>query len=596
MAIFKIEGFWGLFKVENKGELQETFGRMRNGIMILAVISAFLNILLLGGSIYMLLIYDSVLPSQSVPTLLALLTMVLVVYIFQAVFEIFRSRILADMANGLTASISPRIQDAINFMALRRTVQKEGDGLAPMRDLDNIRQFLSGPGPGAFLDLPWVIFFLGVLTLLHPWLGFSALFGAIVLLALTLTMARISKEPATTLSRLSGRRYNMADVMRRHAEIIFAYGIERRLAKNLDQLNEKVVEAQDRLTESNSAYTGVSKVFRMFLQSFVLTVGALLVIRGEASGGVIFAASILAARALAPIDQVTSQWKAFAAAKLGWERLELTLKSIPISEECTVQLAPPATSLSVEELFLGPPGANETILEGVSLKLDAGDVLGVIGLSAAGKSTLIKALIGIWQPMRGKIRLDGAELSQWSRNDLGQHIGYLPQTVELLPGTVAENIARFSTPIDSEKVLMAAKAADVHNLIVQLPEGYETLVGADGRQLSAGQQQRIALARALYGDPFLVVLDEPNSNLDALGEVALDHAIRSIHKRRGIVVVVAHRRSAIARASHILMLRNGRVEAFGPRDDILGSFPHPVANAGKSDGFVAATSIRPGKA
>ncbi len=584
-----------MYKVDNIGELRGAFGRMRTGIIMLAIISAVLNILLLGGSIYMLLIYDSVLPSQSIPTLLALMAMVLVVYIFQAIFEIFRSRILADMAAGLTTTISPRAQKAINFMALRGTVPKEGDGLAPMRDLDNIRQFLSSPGPGAFLDLPWVLFFLGVLTLLHPWLGFSALVGALILLALTLVTARVSKDPMTTLNQLSGRRYNMADVMRRHAEIIFAYGIESRLAKNMNKLSAEVVEAQDRLTEKTSFYSGISRVFRMFLQSFVLTVGALLVIRGEASGGVIFAASILAARALAPIDQVTGQWKAFAAAKLGWERLEATLKSIPASDERAVQLSPPIKGLSIENLFLGAPGSNEAILEGVSFKLEAGDILGVIGLSAAGKSTLIKALLGIWQPLRGTVRLDGAKLSQWSRDDLGQFIGYLPQAVELLPGTVAENIARFSSPIDSERVLTAAKAADVHNLIVQLPEGYETPVGAEDNQLSAGQQQRIALARALYGDPFLVALDEPNSNLDAVGEVALDHAIQSIQERRGIAIVVAHRRAAIARASHILVLRNGRVEAFGPRDNVLSSFPQSVAGADKSGDFVQARATHPGK-
>jgi ATP-binding cassette subfamily C protein len=567
------------FKLQ-KGEVREAFAGMRDGVVALIILSCVLNVLLLGGSLYMMMVYDSVLPSQSIPTLLSLLVLILIVYLFQAGFEIIRSRVLGDMAAHLTGVISPRVQQAITHMALRGVAPKGGDSLSPLRDLDTIRQFLSSTGPTAFLDLPWMIFFLLVLAVLHPLLGLTALVGALVLIGLAYRTAKVSDAPTRTVMGISGKRLGMAEETRRHVELIRALGMEKVLNRRWNKINAEMLSAQDKLGDDTAVIGGISRVFRMFLQSLVLSVGAWLVIEGKASGGVIFAGSILAARALAPIDQVVAQWKPFAAAKAALIRLESVLEAVPSPTQTTLPLPAPSERVTFEQVFSGPPGSNRLTVQGVSFELKAGEALGIIGLSAAGKSSLIRTLAGIWQPVRGSVRLDGAELSQWDPERLGRHIGYVSQSVELLSGTVAQNIARFAEDIDSEAVLAAARSAGAHDMIVHLPNGYETQVGADGEQLSGGQRQWIALARALYGNPFLVLLDEPNSNLDAMGEAALDRAILEIRQRKGIVVVVAHRRAAIARLSHLLVMRDGRIEKFGPRDEVLGSFPQSVAQPG----------------
>ncbi len=562
-----------MFLKFEKGEVRDAFAGMRDGVIALLIVSSVLNVLLLGGSMYMMMVYDSVLPSQSIPTLLSLLVLILIVYLFQAGFEIIRSRVLADMSAHLTGVISPRVQQSITFMALRGMAPKGGDTLSPLRDMDTIRQFLASTGPAAFLDLPWVLFFLLVLTFLHPLLGLTGLVGAMVLVALAYRSSKVADAPTRTVMGVSGKRLGMAEENRRHVELIRALGMEKVMNKRWAGLNAQMLAAQEKLGDDTAVIGGVSRVFRMFLQSLVLTVGALLVIDGKASGGVIFAGSIIAARALAPIDQVVAQWKPFAAARAALARLESVLETIPPQREASLPLPPPCERLTLEQVYSGPPGSNRLTVQGVSFELKAGDALGVIGLSAAGKSSLIRTLAGIWQPVRGSVRLDGADLTQWDPDRLGPHIGYVSQAVELLSGTVAQNIARFADEIDSEAVLAAAKAAGAHDMIVHLPNGYETNVGAEGEQLSGGQRQWIALARALYGNPFLVLLDEPNSNLDAVGEAALDKAIIGIRERKGIVVIVAHRRSAIARLSHLLVMRDGRVEKFGPRDEVLGAQP-----------------------
>lgn len=545
---------------------------MRVALILLVGLGIAINILLLGGSIYMMLIYDSVLPSRSLPTLFSLLFLILVIYSFQAIFEILRSRVLSDVSAGLAHRISPRVERAMSFMALRGAAAG-GDGLAPMRDLDAIRLFLSGQGPAAFMDLPWVLFFIAVLTLLHPWLGLTTLGGTLVLLALTAVSARRSKEPHETVMGLAGRRSALANETQRHVEMIRALGMEENLGRRWSRLNRELLAAQDRLTGTVAMAGGIARVFRMFLQSLVLSVGALLAIRGEASGGVIFASSILAARALAPIDQIVAHWKSFAAARSAWMRLEGMLRSVPVRPGVALRLPSPAKNFGVIGLYSGPPGSQRLTVEGVDFRLDAGDALGIVGMSAAGKSSLVRTILGLWRPARGSVRLDGADIAQWNPEELGRHIGYVPQSVELMRGSVAENIARFDDTADSKAVLAAARTADVHDMIVRLPQGYDTQVGQDGEQLSAGQRQRVALARALYGDPFLVVLDEPNSNLDAAGEAALDSAIKAVRKRRGIVIIVAHRRATMAGMSHILVMRAGRVERFGKREDVLSHMP-----------------------
>ncbi|RVT39897.1 type I secretion system permease/ATPase [Sphingobium algorifonticola] len=551
-----------------KSELAQALARYKSTFIVVAIVSAVLNILLLGGSIYMMMVYDSVLPSHSIPTLFGLLIMIIIVYLFQAMFEWVRGRMLAEVATGLDRSLSTRVQRAIADARLKGA-RMPGDGLIAMRDLDQIRNFLGGAGPQTLIDLPWVFFFLAILFMLHVWLGVTALVGTLVLLALTFATDRASRKPTLALTQIGSVRNGMAENNLRHIEILQALGMRERLTRRWESSNLSYIDANNALARTVAVYGGASKVFRLFLQSAVLTVGALLVIDGKASGGVIFASSILAGRALAPVDQSIANWRGFTAARQGWKRLNELLRRLPPPPESAVVLAPPDSSLAVQQLAVVPPGSQSVAVQGVSFTLNAGDALGIIGPSAAGKTSLGRALIGVWPAARGTVRLDGATIDQWDSTQFGQFIGYLPQTVELLDGTIAENIARFEENAPSQAIIDAAKAADVHDMIVRLPRGYDTPVGADGAELSAGQRQRIGLARALYRDPFLVMLDEPNSNLDSEGEAALQSAVAAVKARKGIVIVIAHRPAAIALVDYILFLRNGVMEVFGPRDEVL---------------------------
>lgn len=551
-----------------RGELGTAVARYRTAFVTVAVLSAVLNVLLLGGSIYMMLVYDSVLPSHSVPTLLGLLAMIVVVYVFQGMFDAMRGRILADVASGLDQQLSRRIQSVIAEMSLRGA-KGPGDGLTAMRDLDQIRAFLAGSGPATLIDLPWILFFLAILFLLHFWLGVTALVGAAILIALTVLTDRKTKEPVAQLTQISAVRNGAAESNLRHAELLTALGMRTRMQDRWAEVNDHFLAANDRMGRTVGTLGGVSKMFRLLLQSLILTVGALLVINGQASGGVIFASSILAGRALAPVDQAIGNWRGFTAARQGWRRLNEMLARVPGDLAVSTVLPRPARELAVQDLVVAPPGTQRVTVQGANFRLAAGDALGVVGPSAAGKTSLGRALIGVWRPVRGSVRLDGATLDQWHPDTLGAFMGYLPQSVELLEGTVAENIARFDPEPDSDAVIAAARTAGVHDMIVGLPQGYETAVGADGSALSAGQRQRIGLARALYGDPFLVLLDEPNSNLDAEGEQALERAVAAIRGRGGVAILIAHRPSALAQVSHVCFMRDGRIEAFGPRDEIL---------------------------
>ncbi len=570
------------------GELGVAVARYRLAFVTVAILSAALNVLVLGGSLYMMLVYDSVLPSHSLPTLFGLLAMVLVVYLFQSLFDTMRTRILSDVAAGLGRSLAARVQQATSDLALRGG-KVAGDGLTAMRDLDQIRGFLSGAGPGALIDLPWIIFFLGILFLLHYWLGITALAGAVVLLGLTFAADRRTRAPLRTASDLSARRNGMAESNLRHVEVLTALGMRRRMQDRWETVNTAHLVAQDDMARTAGVLGGVSRMFRLFLQSLILTVGALLVIDGKASGGVIFASSILSGRALAPVDSAIANWRGFAGARLGWKRLTELLERVPEPNGPPTILPVPERTLTVQQLAVAPPGTQHVTVHNADFILNAGEALGIVGPSAAGKTSLGRALIGVWKPVRGSVRLDGATLDQWHSETLGGFIGYLPQTVELIDGSVADNISRFDPEVESAAVIAAAQAAGVHDLIVQLPQGYETPVGTDGSTLSAGQRQRIGLARALYRDPFVVLLDEPNSNLDVAGEAALERAIRSIRMRGGIAILIAHRPSVLAQVSHVLFLRDGRMEAFGPRDEVLAkiaakpSLPKPKHDPTRAD-------------
>ena len=549
------------------GELWDVVRDYRQVFIVVLGVSAILNVLLLGGSLYMMMVYDSVLPSRSIPTLVGLAILVMIVYAFQGFFENMRAGMLADVANAVEQKLSGRVQGAISQLALAGQ-KLPGDGLGPMRDLENVRAFLSS-GAVAMIDLPWILFFLGVLFALHVWLGVTTLVGAVVLFSLTLITNRVMKQPAEQLSQLSAHRNGAAETNLRHVELLTALGMRNRMQQRWGRSNSAYAAAQNKLARSGAALGGLSKMLRLALQSLILTVGALLVLDDKASGGVIFASSILSARALAPVDQAIVNWKGFISARIGWLTLSEMLKRVPAPQPVSLRLPRPERRLEVEKLVVAPPGSRQMTVNGATFQLSAGDACAVIGPSGAGKSSLGRALIGAWRPARGTIRFDGASLDQWDPEHFGEWVGYLPQSVELLDGTIAQNIARFDPDATSEGVLAAAKAAAVHDLITGLPQGYETRVGTDGEALSGGQRQRIGLARALYGDPFFILLDEPNSNLDGEGEAALAAAIASVRKRGGILVVISHRADILGRVSHIMLLRGGRMEAFGPAAEIM---------------------------
>lgn len=551
-----------------RSELFTAVVHNRSALVMVGALTALLNVLLLGGSIYMMLVYDSVLPSHSLPTLLFLFGGITTVYFFQAIFDAVRNGILTDIGCHVDEELSPRVQQVMGARSLAG-VGIDGDGLTPMRDLDQIRTFLSSAAPAAFFDLPWIIFFLGILTLLHVWLGVAALAGAVILVGLAYLTHRNTVEPSRQVASVTAARFAAAERIVHHAETVAALGMVERTRQRFHVIHETYLNSQDRLARVAALFGGGSKTFRMFLQSGVLTVGAALVISGEASGGVIFASSILSGRALAPIDSAIANWRNFAATRGAWHRLAALLDAYPPERHVALSLPCPRETLTVGALHVAPPGANRLVLANIDFELNAGDILGVVGPSGSGKSSLGRALLGLWNPARGFVRYDGASPDQWSRDRIGAALGYLPQAVELFDGTIAANIARFDPNARSEQVIAAAKLAGVHELIVSLPDGYSTHLGLNSASLSYGQRQRIGVARALYGDPFLVVLDEPNSNLDAAGEDALRNAIASVSARGGITVVIAHRSAILVQASHILMLRNGQMEMFGPRSSVL---------------------------
>ncbi|MFY7835841.1 MAG: type I secretion system permease/ATPase [Novosphingobium sp.] len=555
------------------GELWDAAKAYRRVFFAVIATSAVLNVLLLGGSFYMMLIYDSVLPSRSLPTLFGLLALLAAVYLFQGYFETLRAGMLADVANALDRRLSRRVQDAISQLRLQGN-RSLGDGLIPMRDLEQVRAFLSG-GVATLIDLPWIVFFIAVLFALHFWLGVTTLVGAAIIFSLTILTNRTMQQPSSEVAQLASMRNGAAEANLRHVELLAALGMRERMQDRFEGINRRYTGTQNALNRTATAFTGLSKILRLALQSIILTVGALLVINDRASGGVIFAASILSGRALAPVDQAIANWKNMIAARNGWQRLTEMLAKVPPPSEVATTLPAPKERLEVEGLFVGAPGSQVPIVNGVRFALKAGDACGLIGPSGAGKSSLGKALVGIWPALRGHVRLDGGALDQWTEAARGRFLGYLPQTVELLEGTVAENISRFDPLRDSdpqsvsEAVISAARAAGVHDLITRLPQGYDTPVGAGGETLPGGQRQRIGLARALYGDPFLVVLDEPNSNLDADGDAALEQAVLAIRGRRGIAVIVSHRPGIMERTSHAMIMRDGQIAAFGPTQEVL---------------------------
>jgi ATP-binding cassette subfamily C protein len=553
-------------------ELAAALAACRSAIIALGIASALINVLYLTGSIYMLEIYDRVLPSRSVPTLVGLSILVIGLYGFQVLLDLLRGRVLIRVGRSIGESLSSRVYHTIARLALK--TRTPGDGLQPVRDLDQVRNFFSGPGPLAFLDLPWIPFYIGICFLFHFWLGVAALAGAAVLVSLTILTELLAREPVKAATELAARRNVLAEASRRNAEALKAMGMAARLGAKWEETNVEYLDAQQRASDVGGGFGAVAKVLRMALQSAMLGIGAYLVIHQEATAGIIIAGSIIAARALAPVDQAIAHWRSFVAARQSWRRLSELLGLLPPDKQ-QLAMPKPTASFAVEGIGVVPPGDKRSVVQEMVFRLEKGSALGIIGPSACGKSCLARALVGVWPAARGTIRLDGAALEQWQAESLGRHIGYLPQDVELFAGTVAQNIARFEPEPDPDDIIAAAKAAGVHDLILRLPDGYQTEIGEGGVALSAGQRQRIALARALYQDPFLVVLDEPNSNLDAEGEEALTQAILGVRARGGIAIVIAHRPSALAGVDMVLVMAHGKARLFGPKEEVLAKMRSP---------------------
>ncbi|WP_031337337.1 type I secretion system permease/ATPase [Rhodopseudomonas sp. B29] len=549
-----------------RSELAGALAACRGAFIGVGLMSAMINVLYLTGSLFMLEVYDRVLPSRSVPTLVALIVLAAGLYIAQGVLELIRGRVLVRIGGALDEALSGRVFDSVVRLPL--VAGDRAGGVQPLRDLDSVRSFLSGMGPSALFDLPWLPLYLAICFAFHTMIGLTALAGAMILVLLTVLTEIMVRSAGSRTTALANRRSDIATASRRNAEVLVAMGMASRMTRLWAGANSHYLEGNRRTSDVAGGLGAIAKVLRMMLQSAVLGVGAYLVINQQATAGIIIAGSILSARALAPVDLAIANWKGFVAARQSCGRLSGLLANLPAKDEPT-QLQPPTKNLAVEALSVLPPGEQKLVVQDVTFALEAGQGLGIIGPSGSGKSSLLRALVGVWRPARGHVRLDAAALEQWSGDQLGRHIGYLPQDVELFAGTVAQNISRFDPDAQADAIIAAARQAGVHEMIVTMQGGYDTQIGEQGHALSAGQAQRIALARALYGDPFLIVLDEPNSNLDSEGDEALTRAIRGARERGAIVVVVAHRPVGIEAVDLVLMMRDGRAQAFGPKETVL---------------------------
>lgn len=547
-------------------ELRATRRESRGLFWAVGLFSVFVNLLMLTGPMFMLQVYDRVLGSRSEATLLALTLLMAFLFAMMGVLDYARGRVLARIGAGFQARLDRRVFSAV----LRRQTRATGDQRSTnaLRDLEAVQRLLSSPVFAALFDIPWTPVFLIGIAIFHPWLSYLALAGGAVLVLITVLNQMTTSGPVRNANLATMQSDHMAEQLRGEAEMVRALGMsdnafERWHMSRTRALNDTILSS-DRAGQ----FSALSKTFRMFLQSAMLGLGAYLVLQGELSGGAMIAGSILLGRALAPIDLLIGQWQLVQRARQGWLSLTELLGEVP-PEAPRTQLPRPKAHLKAENLTVVPPGQSQASLRMLNFEIKPGQALGVIGPSGAGKSTLARVITGVWVPAGGKIRLDGAALDQFDPSVLGEHIGYLPQRVQLFDGTIAQNIAGLAETPDDAAVVTAAKKAAAHEMILALPDGYDTLVSGGGGMLSGGQMQRIGLARAMYGDPVILVLDEPNSSLDNDGSIALNDAIREMKAAGGAVLIMAHRPSAIAECDLLLVLDHGTGRAFGPRDEIL---------------------------
>ena len=549
-----------------RAELRAARDESRGLFLAVLVFSVFVNLLMLTGPIFMLQVYDRVLSSRSEATLLALVVLVAFLYLMMGLLDYARGRITARAG----ARFQDRLDRRVFQAALDRAAVKPDDPLAgaAQRDLESIQRLLASPALLALFDATWTPIFIAAIFLFHPWLGWLAVAGGAVLMLGALLHQRASQEPMTQAGGSANRAERLAGQLRSQSEAVHSLGMREASFARWQRARGRALDDSIAVSDISGGFTAFSKAFRLFLQSAILGLGAYLVLQNQLTPGAMIAGSILLGRALAPIDQSILQWGTVERAREGWGRLRELLGSIPPERERTA-LPRPRAVLEAQNLTVVPPGEHQAALRMVSFRVEPGQALGVIGASGAGKSTLARAIIGAWRPAGGKVRLDGATLDQYDPDVLGSHFGYLPQQVTLFDGTIAENIARLRGAPDADAVVAAARKAGAHEMIVELPDGYDTQVSQQGGRLSGGQIQRIGLARAMYGDPVILVLDEPNSNLDNVGSMALNDAIRETKSAGGAVLIMAHRPAAIQECDLLLVLDDGRTTAFGPRDKVL---------------------------
>lgn len=559
-------------------EARQAVKACRGTFLMTGLFSFFINLLMLTVPLYMLLVYDRVLTSGNNSTLMALTVLAGMLLAIMGALEFVRSRVLVRVGGRIDQLLDRRTFDAY----MKNTLSAGNDkGERPLADLNSYRDFLSGQGPLALFDAPWTPIFLAVLYLLHPWLGLVATGGAVILFTIAIINEFTTRGPLAKAAQAQELARSVETAGHRNAEILGSMNMMPGLRERWLWFHRSARTSQSKASDRAGAFTACSKTARLALQAAILGVGATLAIEQVITPGVMIAASIIMGRALSPVELAIGNWRHFLAARSAYRRLDQLLSQTPAIRPTTT-LPQAKGKLDVDKLYAGPPGAQKPLLTNLNFGLRPGEALGVIGPSGSGKSTLVRMLAGVWQPQHGTIRLDGATLDQWNPDQLGGSVGYLPQDVELFAGTVKENICRFEESPDDEAAVEAAQRAGVHDMILELPDGYETHIGQGGAKLSGGQRQRIALARALYGDPVLIVLDEPNSNLDAEGENALTQAIVELKDRGRTVVVVAHRPSAVAAMDMILVLENGVQKALGDKNEIIGGPVVHTAGSGSN--------------
>ena len=552
-------------KLFNKNnEIEQALLAFKSTFWTVGTFSAIINFLMLVPSLYMLQVYDRVLGSRNELTLVMLTVLMLGAYLLMVGLELVRAYVLVRVGAKFDMQMNKRVYTAAFEQNLKQAGANAGQSLT---DLTTLRQFLTGNGLFAFFDAPWFPIYLIVIFVFSPALGWFALAGTLLLIVLAYVNERVTKTPLSEANKLAIASSTMATNNLRNAEVIESMGMLPNLIQRWFKTHSRFLQLQADASEKAAKVASATKFVQVSLQSLVLGFGALLVLENKMSPGMMIAASILVGRALAPVQQVIGVWRSWGATRNAFERLSVLLEKNP-AREAGMPLPKPHGALSVEAVTAGPPGARNPVVKNVSFAIAPGDVLGVIGPSGCGKSTLARLLVGVWPAAMGKVRLDGADIYQWNKGELGPHVGYLPQDIELFSGTISENIARFGE-VDSEKVVLASKRAGVHDMILHMPEGYDTKLGDSGAGLSGGQKQRIGLARAMYGDPSLIVLDEPNSNLDEVGEQALVQAVMDLRKRGKTIVLITHRTTVLGATNKLLMMREGAVRMFGPTNEVL---------------------------